>query len=284
MEKTTTTSEIFQMNLTTRLNEATQLIRARSQVSPRIGLILGSGLGGVADALKDAMRIFYSEVPGFAPANVAGHAGRLVLGDWNGVPCAVLEGRYHFYEGHSMASVAFPARVLCALGVESLVLTNAAGSVNPDFAAGDVMAISDHLNLMGDNPLRGDNDETVGPRFPDMTNAYDANARQLLHDAAQEAGFSLREGVYAGLSGPVYETPAEVRMLRVLGADAVGMSTVPECIVARHMGVRVAGLSCITNLGAGLSAEPLSHGEVMAASRENAAKVTQILERVVGRL
>lgn len=284
MEKTTTTFEDFDMSLTLQLNDATHLIRTRSPVSPRVGLVLGSGLGGVADALQDAIRIYYSEIPGFAPANVAGHAGRLVLGTWNGVPCAVLEGRYHFYEGHSMASVGFPARVLCALGIETLVLTNAAGSVNPDFQAGDVMAISDHLNLMGDSPLRGDNDEAVGPRFPDMTNAYDPAVRQMLHDAAGEAGLSLREGVYAGLSGPAYETPAEVRMLRVLGADAVGMSTVPECIVARHMKVKVAGLSCITNLGAGLSAEPLSHAEVMAASRENAAKVTSVLERVVERL
>ncbi len=265
------------------LQQSVAAVREYTALQARVGLVLGSGLGDVAGAMTDAVALPYAQIPHFQQPQVAGHAGQMLVGQWAGVPVAVLQGRFHFYEGHSMADTVFPVRVLCALGVEAVLLTNAAGGVNPQFRAGDLMAISDHLNLTGDNPLRGPNDDALGPRFPDMTQAYDAACLQVLQDAARETGIALHTGVYAGLSGPTYETPAEVRMLRTLGADAVGMSTVAECIAARHMGVRVAGLSCITNMAAGLSSHPLSHQEVMDASRDNAAKLTRLLRIAVPR-
>lgn len=271
------------LSISETLQQAVAVVRERISMQPRVGLVLGSGLGDVAGAMTDAVALPYAQIPHFQQPQVAGHAGQMLIGQWAGVPVAVLRGRFHFYEGHSMADTVFPVRVLCALGVEVVLLTNAAGGVNPQFRAGDLMAISDHLNLTGDNPLRGPNDDALGPRFPDMTQAYDAACLQILQDAASETGIALHSGVYAGLSGPTYETPAEVRMLRTLGADAVGMSTVAECIAARHMGVRVAGLSCITNLAAGLSPHPLSHQEVMDASRDNAAKLTRLLNLAVPR-
>lgn len=271
------------LSISEKLQQAVASVRRHTSLQPRVGLVLGSGLGDVAAAMTDAAALPYSQIPHFQQPQVAGHAGQMMVGQWAGAAIAVLQGRFHFYEGHSMADVVFPVRVLCALGVEVVLLTNAAGGVNPDFRASDLMVISDHLNLTGDNPLRGPNDDALGPRFPDMTQAYDADCLQILQDAAREAGIALRTGVYAGLSGPTYETPAEVRTLRTLGADAVGMSTVAECIAARHMGVRVAGLSCITNMAAGLSPHPLSHQEVMDASRDNAAKLTRLLHLAVPR-
>ncbi len=230
--------------------------------TPKLGVILGSGLGAFADTLEKAVAIDYRELPGFSISSVHGHAGRLVCGWRNDVPIVAMSGRVHFYEGYSPQQVVFPARVLGRLGIKHLTVTNAAGGINLGFNVGDLMAITDHLNLSGFNPLIGPNDDALGPRFPDMTHAYDPTALKVLRSAAHTLGVPLREGVYVSLSGPTYETPAEIRMLRTLGGDAVGMSTVPEVIAASHMGVKVTGISCITNLAAGISAQKLSHDEV----------------------
>lgn len=251
------------MELFEQLQETAAAIRARAPgFSPKVGIILGSGLGEFADGFEDKVSIPYADLPNFPTSSVPGHAGRLVLGKVGGEPAVAMQGRVHYYEGFTPAQVAFPARVLCSLGIQALVVTNAAGGINLDFAPGDLMVITDHLNLSGWNALTGHNDERVGPRFPDMSSAYNPTLRELLFEAAKKRGVSLRQGVYAILSGPSYETPAEIRMLRTLGADAVGMSTVPEVIAAAHMGVPVAGVSCITNLAAGIGHKPLSHGEV----------------------
>jgi purine-nucleoside phosphorylase len=235
---------------------------------PRVGLILGSGLGGFAEALSRPVTVDFGALPGFPRSSVEGHAGRLVLGFLEDLPVVAMAGRVHAYEGYAPWQVAFPARVLCRMGIRHLTVTNAAGGIHPDLQVGDLMAITDHLNLSGANPLTGPNDDALGPRFPDLSEAYDAPARALLAEAAAAEACPLRQGVYACLSGPSYETPAEIRMLRTLGADAVGMSTVPEVLVAAHMGVPVTGISCITNLAAGLGATRLSHHEVgLAAER-----------------
>jgi purine-nucleoside phosphorylase len=242
---------------------------------PSVGLILGSGLGSYADGLAEAVRIDYSEIPGFPRSTVSGHAGRLVVGDRAGVTCAAMQGRVHYYEGHSAAEVAFPARTLIQLGCRVLIITNAAGGLRHQ--PGTLMLIRDHLNLLGDNPLRGDHDERFGARFPDMSAPYDPDLRALARRAAAVLDLELAEGVYASLAGPSYETPAEVAMLAGLGADAVGMSTVPEVIVANQMGARVLGISCITNQAAGLSPHPLSHAEV----KETAAMVQDRFEALL---
>ena len=250
----------------TRLSYALAWVRGKTDLAPAVGVVLGSGLAGLADRLERAVVIPYEEIPYFPVSRVAGHPGRLVIGELReggaAVPIAAMQGRVHGYEGWTAEDVAFGARVLCRLGVRALLVTNAAGGVNPSFAPGDLVRIVDHLNLSGQNPLAGENDERLGPRFPDMSDAYDARLGALLDEAAEAAGVPLRRGVYACLAGPSYETPAEVRMLRVLGADLVGMSTVPEVIAARHMGVPVAGISVVTNPAAGLSRTPLSHEEV----------------------
>jgi len=245
-----------------RIMDAVGVIRGKSPLVPRVGVVLGSGLGGFADIVAEATVIAYPDIPHFRAAGVAGHAGRLVLGRVGTAAVAVLQGRIHSYEGHDIGDVVFPVRVLAGLGARSLLLTNAAGGINPGWRPGDLMIIRDHINLMGINPLRGANDERMGPRFPDMSAAYDPAFQDAIAAALAEIGRPARRGVYAALGGPSYETPAEIRMLAALGADAVGMSTVPEVIAARHMGVRVAGVSCITNLAAGISAGPLSHAEV----------------------
>ncbi len=253
-------------DLSTRLSYALAWVRGKTDLQPVAGVILGSGLAAVADGLARAAVIAYDEIPGFPAARVAGHPGRLVVGelvlDGRTVAVAAMQGRVHAYEGWSAADVAFGARVLCGLGVRSLLLTNAAGGVNPSFAPGDLVRIVDHLNLSGVNPLIGENDERIGPRFPDLSDAYDPVLGTLLDEAAGSAGVSLHKGVYACMLGPSYETPAEVRMLRALGADLVGMSTVHEVVAARHMGVPVAALSVVTNLAAGLARKALSHEEV----------------------
>jgi purine-nucleoside phosphorylase len=248
-----------------------------------IGLVLGSGLGGWADRLTDAVAVPYDRIPGIPTSTVHGHAGRLVFGRCGGVPVIALQGRVHTYEGHDLARAAFPARVLCALGCQVLVLTNAAGGVDPTLTPGQIVVLSDHLNLLGGSPLKGPNEETLGPRFPDMTEAYAKRWRALAKEAGQAVGMSLREGVYAGLPGPQYETPAEVRMVRGLGADLVGMSTVPETIVARHMGVEVLGLSCVTNLAAGITGEKLSHDEVTETAGRVTAQFMALLDEIVAR-
>ena len=265
------------MSLYGDVQEAVAAVREVTSLAPTVGVVLGSGLGGFAQHLEGREVVPYVEIPYFPESRVAGHAGQLVLGTLEGVPCAVMSGRVHYYEGHTLQKVTFPIRVLAALGIRSLVVTNAAGAVNPTFAPGDLMVIVDHLNLLGDNPLRGPNDERLGPRFPDMSEAYHPEGRKALHDAAREANLTLREGVYAGLMGPSYETPAEIRMLQRLGADAVGMSTVAEVIVAVHAGLRVAGLSVITNRAAGLTQNKLSHDEV----KEIGARVEGSLEAIL---
>jgi purine-nucleoside phosphorylase len=244
------------------LNEVVAEIRRRSPLVPQVGIILGSGLGGFADTFDQKVAVPYSELPHFPISSVVGHAGRLVIGTLGGTPVVAMQGRVHFYEGFAPWQVAFPARVLCQLGIRALVVTNAAGGIHPSFVPGDLMRITDHLNLSGMNPLLGPNDERLGPRFPDMSAAYSPALGVLMESCAAEAKVDLQKGVYAQLSGPSYETPAEIRMLRTLGADSVGMSTVPEVIAATHMGVPVAGISCITNYAAGLGKRPLNHAEV----------------------
>jgi purine-nucleoside phosphorylase len=254
--------------------------------TPKVGLILGSGLGGYADGLDDPVALDYASIPHFprSRSHVVGHAGRLVIGSRQGVPCVAMQGRVHLYEGHSAAAVAFPARVLIALGARTIIVTNAAGGLRPDWQPGTLMLIKDHIDLLRDHPLRGPNDERLGPRFPDMTHAYAAALRGLAREVADAAGIALEEGVYAAMPGPTYETPAEVRMLRALGADATGMSTVPEVIAARHMGARVLGISCLTNLAAGITGEALSHDEVTATAGRVRATFEALLDEVLAGL
>lgn len=230
------------------ITRAAEAVRRITDLKPRVAMILGSGLGGLADEVEDAVAIPFAEIPGFSASTVHGHVGAMVLGHLEGVPVAVLRGRVHYYEGHSMTQLALPVRVMRALGAEALIVTNACGGITPNLKVGDLMLISDHINLMGDNPLRGPNDENLGPRFPVMSRAYDPAFQQAAREVADRAGFTLAEGVYCALAGPSYETPAEIRMLGRLGADAVGMSTAPETIAAVHVGMRVLGISCVTNV------------------------------------
>jgi purine-nucleoside phosphorylase len=268
--------------LRARLDYAVAWIRGRTDARPRTGVILGSGLGGFAARLARQTVIPYDEIPEFPVSRVPGHPARLVVGELAGprgrVPVAALQGRVHGYEGWSADDVAFGARVLCALGVKSLVVTNAAGGVNPSLEPGDLVRITDHLNLSGQNPLTGENDDRLGPRFPDMTDAYHPCLGELLDGCAAKLGIELKQGVYAGLPGPSYETPAEVRMLRALGADVVGMSTVHEVIAARHMGVPTAGISLVANRGAGLARTPLTHAEVQEVAARTGEKLGALLE------
>ncbi len=264
--------------------EAVEFIRSRSPLAPRVGVVLGSGLGEFAGRLQDAVAIPFGEIPHFRKASVAGHAGRLVLGTVGGVATAVLQGRYHFYEGHAIEDVVFPVRVLGKLGITGLLLTNAAGGIGSELRPGDLMIIRDHINGMGINPLRGGNDERLGPRFPDMSAVYDPEFQELIAAAQAEIGREPKRGVYLALSGPSYETPAEIRMLAALGADAVGMSTVPEAICARHLGLRVAGISCVTNLAAGISRQPLSHAEVTETAGRVKNDFIRLLEIVIPKL
>jgi purine-nucleoside phosphorylase len=251
--------------------------------APRVAVVLGSGLGPLADDVQAAVRIPYAEIPGFPPSRVAGHAGELVVGTLEAVPVLIQSGRFHLYEGHSPATAALPVRVFGTLGVTTLIVTNAAGGLRESFAAGTLMMIADHINLMARNPLVGPVEEGE-ERFPDMSAPYDAGLRGLAHEAAREAQVRLEEGVYVALLGPSYETPAEVRMLQRLGGDAVGMSTVPEVIVARARGMRCLGFSIITNPGAGLTAEPLAHADVLAATRRVAGDLGRVIRGVVRRL
>ena len=256
------------MSLLASLDAAAHAVRARSDLAPVLGVVLGSGLGAWAEGLDGATSIPYSEIPGMPVSTVQGHAGKLWLGRAKGVAVACLQGRVHMYEGHEPERAVFGARLLARLGARGVLLTNAAGGLSPWFAPGDLMLIRDHLNLMFKNPLIGPNEAALGPRFPDMTTSYDPALAAATRDAAIQLGVKLHEGVYAGLLGPSYETPAEIRMLRTFGADAVGMSTVPEAIALRHMRVPVTGISCITNLGAGISPHELSHAEVEEAANK----------------
>ncbi|MEO7037424.1 MAG: purine-nucleoside phosphorylase [Polyangiaceae bacterium] len=266
-----------------RVRAAAAYVAARLSAPPRVGLVLGSGLGGFAQELADEVQIPYADIPEMPRPLVHGHAGNLCTGSVLGVPVACLQGRSHIYEGHTAARAVFGVRVLAELGCQAVLLTNAAGGIHPSFEPGDLMLITDHLNLLGDNPLRGPN-YAEGHRFPDLSQAYDAGLLQFAREAAGAARVTLREGVYAAMLGPSYETPAEIRMLRTLGADAVGMSTVPEVIALRQLGVRVGAMSCITNLAAGISAQPLDHSEVEATARRSRSAFSDVLSRWIALL
>lgn len=271
-------------NMYARAEHAARTIRSRTSGEARIAVVLGSGLGGFADEFEDPTAISYSEIPGFVPSTAEGHAGRLVIGQVSQVPVIAMQGRLHFYEGYSLEEVTFPIRTLKLLGTKTVVLTNAAGGINVELTQGALMVISDHLNLMGLNPLRGPNDGRFGVRFPDMSEVYSRELQEMTVQEARAMGVEVRRGIYAALPGPSYETPAEIHMLRTFGADAVGMSTVPEAIVARQMGMNVLGISCITNMAAGISDQPINHEEVMETGERVRTTFTQLLRRVIARL
>jgi purine-nucleoside phosphorylase len=266
------------------INKAVEAIRKRTKFAPQVGVVLGSGLGGVADAVKVDTTIPYGEIPGAKAATVIGHSGQMVFGTVGKAKVVVLSGRMHYYEGYEMHEVMLLSRIIGRLGIKKLVVTNAAGGVNTSFKAGDLMLISDHINLMGANPLRGPNVDDLGLRFPDMTEAYSGELRKIARDVAKKQGLKLQEGVYLALSGPTYETPAEIRAFRTLGADAVGMSTVPEVIAMSHMNIPVLGISLITNMAAGVLKQKLHHQEVMDTAarvqKDFTALILAILERL----
>jgi purine-nucleoside phosphorylase len=266
------------------LQRAADLVRSRVPCAPAIGVVLGSGLGQLAGRLGNAVSIPYDAIPGWPPSRVVGHEGRLVAGNLAGRAVAVLSGRAHFYEGHDLQTVVFGTRVLGLLGVKTLILTNAAGGINTGFGRGALMVIDDHINLLGTNPLIGPNDERLGPRFPDMSTLYAPRLRVIADQVAAEQRIPLAHGVYVAVHGPSYETPAEIRAFRILGADAVGMSTVPEAIAARHMGMEVMGISCITNMAAGVLPQPLDHNEVMETARRVGGQFVALLEGIIGKL
>ncbi|MBP1635069.1 MAG: purine-nucleoside phosphorylase [Acidobacteria bacterium] len=266
------------------VSEAAEYLRARVGEAPAVAVVLGSGLGEFAESIAGPQHIHYSRIPYWPASAVVGHAGMLVTGEAGGKRVAALAGRAHYYEGHDLRRATFGVRVLGLLGVRTLILTNAAGGINTSFEQGALMVIDDHINLLGTNPLVGANDDRFGPRFPDMTEAYSKRLRQLADAAAAARGLRLHHGVYAAVHGPSYETPAEIRALRAIGADAVGMSTAPETIVARHMGIEVLGLSCITNMAAGVLDRPLDHAEVMATAARVRGAFIGLLEGILERL
>ena len=266
-----------------RINDAADKVLAVCGQA-EIGIILGSGLGDYAEALEDAVKLPYSEIPGFPRSTVAGHAGMWCCGTLHGKRVVMMQGRFHYYEGYSMKDVTLPVRVMQKIGVKTLIVTNAAGGVNMGYHPGDLMVIGDMFSLTAQNPLIGPNLDEFGPRFPDMSCAFDKELRALAHACAGEQGFALREGVYAQMTGPTYETPAEIRMLRTLGADAVGMSTVPEVVVARHGGMRVLGVSCITNMAAGILDQPLNHAEVTETANRVKGQFRALLDAVVEKM
>jgi purine-nucleoside phosphorylase len=266
------------------VEEAAAAIRATCQRLPETAIVLGSGLGDFADTLEEPIATEYAALPHWPASKVVGHAGRLVIGNVAGKRIAALSGRAHFYEGHDLATVVFATRVMGRIGVKQIVLTNAAGGINTSFAQGALMVIDDHINLLGSNPLVGPNDERFGTRFPDMSEVYSRRLRRIAADAARAKGVAVTHGVYVAVHGPSYETPAEIRAFRSIGADAVGMSTVPEAIAARHMGMEVLGISCITNMAAGVLPQPLVHEEVMETARRVRGSFISLLEGVVERL
>jgi len=269
------------MSLLHELGEAVRFIQARTPLRPSIGLVLGSGLGGVARSLEAAVVIPYGEIPHFPTTTIAGHPGELVVGTSEGIPVAAMAGRVHGYEGYAPSQVVFPIRALGRMGIKTLIVTNAAGSVNVNYKPGELMIIEDHINAMGMSPLSGPNEDELGPRFVDMSEAYDEELVEIAEKACWKAGVTVRKGVYIGVAGPAYETPAEIRMARALGADAVGMSTVPEVIAARHMGIRVLGISCITNMAAGVLKKKLDHREVLEVGERSRAALRDVLARIL---
>ncbi|GEN33463.1 MULTISPECIES: purine-nucleoside phosphorylase [Aneurinibacillus] len=256
------------MSIAAHIAEVQAYIASKTDAKPEIGLILGSGLGVLADEIENPTVIPYGDIPHFPVSTVEGHKGQLVIGTLEDKPVVAMQGRFHYYEGHGLEAVTFPVRVMKAIGVDKIIVTNAAGGVNESYRPGDLMLIKDHINLTGQNPLIGPNDQEMGVRFPDMSTAYCPDLRAIARNAAEQNGIQVQEGVYVGMLGPSYETPAEIRMLRILGGDAVGMSTVPEVIVARHAGIRVLGISCISNMAAGILPQPLSHDEVMETAEK----------------
>lgn len=268
----------------TRAESAAALVLSQTAWRPGIGLVLGSGLGGFADELADAARIPYADIPSFPRSTAIGHAGQMVIGTSDGVAVAVMSGRVHLYEGYSSKEVAFPVRVLRRMGIRSLILTNAAGGINHDYKQGALVAIADHINLQGQNPLVGVNDERFGPRFPDMTQAYWKPYREIAMEEASRLGLTVHQGVYAGLLGPSFETPAEIRYLRSIGADLVGMSTIPEVIAARHMGMKVLAISCVTNMAAGILDQGLSHEEVLETTGRVQGEFSGLIREIIRRM
>lgn len=267
------------------IDEAVRAVQARAgHAVPDVAVILGSGLGDFANRLTDAISIGYEALPNWPASRVIGHEGRLVIGTLAGKRVAALSGRAHFYEGHDLRTVTFATRALARLGVKTLIVTNAAGGINVSLEPGTLMVMDDHINLLGTNPLVGPNEDRFGTRFPDMTEVYSKRLRGLADDVANAQGLKIAHGIYVAVHGPSYETPAEIRYLRTIGADAVGMSTVPEAIVARHMGVEVLGISCITNAAAGVLPHPLNHDEVMAVARQVRDAFAALLEGIIGRL
>ena len=262
-------------------SEAAAFLESRTHLRPLAAVVLGSGLGGFASQLEGPVAIPFAEIPHFPQSTVPGHSGRLVIGTLGGTPVAVMQGRVHAYEGYSSAEVTFPIRVLACFGVRGVILTNAAGGIRESFTQGDLVLISDHINFTGFNPAAGRNDDRLGPRFFDMTEAYSRRLRKLAQSAANQDGVSMQEGVYLSLLGPSFETPAEIRAFRTLGADLVGMSTVQETIVARHMGLEVLGISCVTNMAAGIQGAPLNHEEVMETGRRVESRLAQLLAKVI---
>ena len=268
-------------SLREQIDRAVSVVRARVSLAPQVAIILGSGLGALAGEVRADGVVPYAEIPGFPRSTVEGHAGNLLVGQLEGRAVAVMQGRAHFYEGYSLADVVFPVRVIRALGARVLLVSNAAGGINRLWSSGDLMIIADHINFMGSNPLMGPNDPDLGPRFPDMSQAYDPDLIALAERAALAEGIAIRKGVYAGVHGPSYETPAELRMLRGWGADAVGMSTVPEVIAARHMGMRVLGITAITDMATGEQIKTVTHEDVMAVAREIEPKFIRLVKRIV---
>jgi purine-nucleoside phosphorylase len=268
-----------------RASAAAKNILARTRLRPRIGIVLGSGLGGFADELTAATSIPYARIPNFPRSTAIGHAGQLVIGKLHGkagdIPVAAMQGRVHLYEGYPLSEVIFPMRVFARMGIRAVILTNAAGGINRNYGQGALVVLSDHINLQGGNPLVGANDERFGPRFPDMTHAYNRNFRKHALDEGGKLGMVIHEGVYAALSGPSYESPAEIRYLATIGADLVGMSTVPEVIAARHMGIQVLGISCVTNMAAGILDQPLNHEEVLATGARVKDQFIALLRAVI---
>lgn len=264
-----------------KLSETRRYILEKVNIEPQIGIILGSGLGGFVDLIEDKVTIPYKEIPHFPVSTVEGHKGQLVFGKVLGKPVVAMQGRFHYYEGYSMQEVTFPVRVMQVLGVSGLIVTNAAGGINTAYRPGDLILIKDHLNMMGDNPLRGANLSNLGPRFPDLSEGYDLEWRQKALTVAREVGIYPQEGVYAAMSGPSYESPAEIRFLRTVGADLVGMSTVPEVIVANHGGMRVLGISCVTNMAAGILSQRLNHAEVMETAERIEKQFVRFVQALV---
>jgi len=268
--------------ITDQIAAARSYIQARTSITPQLALVLGSGLGDLVDEIAVDVEFPYDEIPNFPVSTVVGHAGKLVIGTLKGKEVVVMQGRLHYYEGYPMAAIIFPIRVLHALGARTLIVTNAAGGLNPDYTPGDLMLITDHINMMGNNALIGPNDETIGPRFPDLTHTYTLELRNLALQLAEQEGMPLQQGVYAAWSGPTFETPAERRFLRIIGGDAVGMSTVPEVTAARHMGMQILGFSVITNVATGLEDQPPdNHLEVLSMAQTAGKKLARLLGLVV---